>query len=82
MNKFWNKISNQEKKQIVDEAFEHPEKFPRELAWYITDLEVYYLLESSVYRILKSFDLITSSNHLVISASDKFKHSNSEVNEL
>ena len=33
---------------------------PRELAWQFTDREGHFLSESSVYRILKAFDLITS----------------------
>lgn len=81
-NKFWNKIPDREKKHIVDEALEHPEKSPRELAWHITDTEGYYLSESSVYRILKGFDLITSPHYIVMSASDKFKHPTSRVHEL
>ena len=37
--KFWNKIPDHVKEQVVDIALEHPEKSPRELAWFITDLK-------------------------------------------
>ena len=65
---FWNKIPANIKQQVVDIALEHPEKSPRELAWYIVDTQKYYISESSVYRILKSYDLITSPAYIVISA--------------
>ena len=58
--KFWNKIPDHEKQQIVDIALKYAEKSPRELAWFITDNQGYFISESSVYRILKTFDLITS----------------------
>ena len=38
--------------------------------------------ESSVYRILKSYDLITSPAYIVISAADHFKHPTKQVHEL
>ena len=55
-------------------ALEHPEKSPRELAWYITDTRGYYVSESTVYRILKAHDLVTSPVYTVITAQDKFPH--------
>ena len=61
---------------------EGPELTPRELAWYITDTQKYYISESSVYRILKSFDLIASPNYILLSASDKFRNPTKRINEL
>lgn len=40
----------------------------RELAWHITDSREYFISESSVYRILKSHDLMTSPEFVVMSA--------------
>jgi len=80
--KFWNKIPDPIKEQVVDIALEQTEKSPRELACYITDTQDYFISESSVYRILKSHDLITSPNFIVMSAEDKFKHPTKRVNEL
>jgi len=80
--KFWNKIPEQVKEQVVEIALEHPEKSPRELAWFITDNEAYFISESSVYRILKAYDLITSPAYIVVSAKDKFEHPTRRVNEL
>jgi len=80
--KFWNKIPDPIKEQVVDIALTQTDKSPRELAWYITDNQGYFISESSVYRILKSYDLIMSPNYIVMSASDKFKNPTKMVNEL
>jgi len=79
---FWNCIPQAVREQVVQIALEHPEQSPRELAWYITDHEGYFISESSVYRILKRFDLITSPAFIVLKASDKFPHPTQRVNEL
>ena len=63
------------KDQVVEIALERPEQSSRELAWYITDTYGYYISESSVYRILKSHDLVTSPAYILISASDHFEES-------
>jgi len=80
--RFWNKIPDGEKKQVVSVALEYPEKSPRELSCLIIDRNGYFISESSVYRILKSYDLITSPNYIVMTASDKFTHPTTRVNEL
>ena len=81
-NKVWNKIPELVKEQVVDIALDQPEKSPRELAWFITDTQEYYISESSVYRILKTYDLITSPAYVVIAASAQFKHPTKRVHEL
>lgn len=63
-------------------ALKKPELSPRELAWHITDRRGYFISESSVYRILKSFDLITSPAYIVMSAADEFRHKTRRVHEL
>lgn len=80
--KFWNKIPEAVKRQIVDIALKQTDKSPRELAWHITDTQGYFISESSVYRILKSYDLISSPHYIVMSARDKFRHPTKAVNEL
>lgn len=80
--KFWNKIPDPIKQQVVDIALEKTDKSPRELAWHITDTQGYFISESSVYRILKSYDLITSPHYHVMSAKDKFHTPTKEINEL
>jgi len=79
---FWNEIPPWEKQRAVETALSYPEKSPRELAWYITDNMGYYISESTVYRILKAHDLVTSPVYTVISAHDKFPQPTKAVNEL
>ena len=79
---FWNAIPPWEKQRIVETALEHPEMSPRELACHITDKQNYYISESTVYRILKANDLITSPVYMVVSALDKFPQPTKAVNEL
>ncbi len=80
--RFWNAIPPWERKKVVEIALEHPEKSPRELAWHITDKQGYFISESSVYRILKAQNLITSPVYTVIKARDKFPEPTGRVNEL
>lgn len=79
---FWNEIPPWEKKKVVETALDMPDKSPRELAWHITDKQGYYISESSVYRILKAHDLVTSPVYNVITALDKFPQPTRAVNEL
>jgi transposase InsO family protein len=67
---------------VVKTALEHPEKSPRELAWYITDTRGYYISESTVSRILKANDLVTSPVYTAVTARDKFSHPTKAPNEL
>jgi putative transposase len=79
---FWNAIPPWVKKKVVEKALEHLDKSPRELAWYLTDTQGYFISESSVYRILKVNDLITSPAYTVLSAKDKFDQPTTRVNQL
>jgi len=79
---FWNRIPPPVKDQVVDIALDKTDLSPRELAWHITDTYGYYISESSVYRILKAYDLITSPAYIVVSAADRFKQPPRVVHEL
>ena len=81
-HRFWNKIPNHERERVKDIALESPDKSPRELAWHITDTQGYFISESSVYRILRTYDLITSPHYIVMTARDTFKHPTKAINEL
>lgn len=80
--KFWNRIPEETREHVVSIALDKPEMTPRELSCHITDNEGYFISESSVYRILKARDLITSPHYILISASEKFKHLTQRINEL
>jgi putative transposase len=80
--RYWNRIPPTIRKRVVRAALEEPERSPRELAVKLTDRDRYFLSESSVYRILKAHDLITSPAYILISAADRFRHPTRQVNEL
>jgi len=67
---------------VVKTALEIPDLSPRELAWYITDHEGWFISESSVYRILKSRGLITSPTHMVLKVADEFKDKTTGINQM
>ena len=79
---FWNKIPVEVKEQVVQQALELTELSPRELACRITDTKEYFISESSVYRILKSHDLITSPAYILMQAGDSFKNPTRRIHEL
>ncbi len=47
-----------------------------------TDTEKYFVPGASVYRILKSYDLITSPAYVVLSAADEFQDKTTRPNQL
>jgi transposase len=79
---FWNKIPESVQAEIVQLALKYPEKSSRQLAWQFTDEQAYFISESSVYRILKGYDLVQSPVFLMVPASDKFENPTTRVNEL
>jgi transposase InsO family protein/transposase-like protein len=80
--RFWNRIPEDEKAEVVETALDCPEMSPRQLAWHITDTKGTFISESSVYRILKSYDLITSPAYIVLEAADEFRHKTKGIHEL
>ncbi len=47
-----------------------------------TDTEQYFVSESSVYRVLKAHDLITSPAFIVMKAASEFKDKTTAINQL
>ena len=80
--RYWNRIPPQVRQRVVDAALADPARSPRELAWHLTDREGHFLSESSVYRILKAYDLIPSPAFIVLSATKSFRHPTHRPNEL
>jgi len=78
----WNKIPDNVREQIVDLALDEPELAPRELAVKFTDTEQYFVSESSVYRLLKAYDLITSPAYAVIKAANEFHDKTTAPNQM
>ena len=80
--RYWNRIPPRVRQRVVDAALADPERSPRELAWQLTDREGHFLSESSVYRILKAYDLMPSPAFIVLSAGRTFQHPTHRPNEL
>lgn len=79
---FWNCIPDSVQHQIVQLALKHPEKSPRELAWLFTDQEGYFVSESSVFRLLRGYDLIANPAFEVVRATKRFKKPTTRINQL
>ena len=78
----WNKIAEEHCEAIIELALDKPDLSPRELAVHYTENKAYFVSESSVYRLLKEQDLITSPAYILMQASDKFQHPTTRVNEM
>ena len=78
----WNRIPEDIRSRIIDLALDRPELSPRELAVTFTDTEGYFVSESSVYRLLKAHDLITSPAFVVIKAADEFRDKTTAPNQM
>ena len=81
-SRVWNRIPDEVRQRIVYLALDVPELSPRELAVRFTDTENYFVSEASVYRLLKSLDLITSPAFIVIKAADEFREKTTSINQL
>ena len=78
----WNQVPQDHRDAIIELALDQPELSPRELAVRYTDQQAYFVSESTVYRLLKAQDLITSPAYILMQAGDKFQHPSKCVNEL
>ena len=78
----WNRIPDEVRDRVVELALDESELSPRELAVRFTDTNEYFVSESSVYRLLKAMDLITSPAFIVIKAVNEFKDKTTAINQL
>ncbi len=78
----WNQIPQNRRDAIIDLALDKPALSPREIAVSYTDDQAYFVSESTVYRLLKALDLITSPAYILMQASDKFQNPTIRVNEM
>jgi transposase InsO family protein/transposase-like protein len=78
----WNKIAKEHCEAIIEFALDKPDLSPRELAVSYTDTKAYFVSESTVYRLLKEQDLITSPAYILMEASDQFQNPTTCVNEM
>ena len=78
----WTRIPDTVREQLITLALDRPELSPRELAVTFTDTERYFISESSVYRLLKAHDLITSPAVIIIKAASEFKDKTTAINQM
>lgn len=78
----WNRIPDPVRQDIVEFALEEPELSSREVAVAFTDRRRSFVSESSVYRILKANNLITSPAFIPMTAADKFQNPTTAINQL
>ena len=78
----WNQIPKDHREAIIDLALDKSALSPREIAVSYTDDQAYFVSESTVYRLLKAQDLITSPAYILMQASDKFQNPTTRVNEM
>jgi putative transposase len=81
-SRVWNRIGDDIRDQIVELALEETDLSPRELAVRFTDEKRYFVSESTVYRLLRAHDLITSPTYVVIKAADQFHTKTTRPNEM
>lgn len=78
----WNKIPDAIRGELLDMALDIPELSPRELAVRFTDTKGYFVSESSVYRLLKAHDLISSPAFIVMKAASEFRDKTTAINQM
>jgi putative transposase len=81
-SRVWNRIPEPVREKVKDLALKESDLSPRELAVQFTDTEKYFVSEASVYRILKSYDLITSPAYVVVAAANEFRDKTTRPNQL
>jgi transposase InsO family protein len=78
----WNRVPDNIRRDLLDMALDIPELSPRELAVRFTDTKAYFVSESSVYRLLKAHDLISSPAFIVMKAASEFRDKTTAINQM
>jgi putative transposase len=78
----WNAISKPVRDEVLKLALTRTDLSPRELSCQYTDEKCYFVSESSVYRMLKAADLITSPAYVLMQAGARFQHPTTRVHEM
>ena len=78
----WNRIPESYRTKLREVALDRSEDSPREVATFMTDNSGHFISESSVYRILKAVNLITSPNHILVKAANEFKDKTTRIHQM
>ena len=77
----WNRITDDERDDIIEQALQNPEEPPRQLAFLVTDTCGFSVSESTVYRVLKAKGLVPDREVRGFPAGDEYSHKPNRVNE-
>lgn len=78
----WNELSKREVRTVLRYAHRFPDSSPRELAYQITDDDEFSVSESTVYRILKRYDLIRPAVVTGTVAAKQFHQQTTRVHQM
>ena len=77
----WNRVTDEERDSIVEQALLYPEEPPRQIAFLVVDRCGFSVSESTVYRILKAKGLILDREVKGFAAADEYGDKPKQVNE-
>ncbi|MBN2601216.1 MAG: helix-turn-helix domain-containing protein [Candidatus Marinimicrobia bacterium] len=80
--RFWNSLSKAERKQAIQIAFTNPEKAPKDVAREFSQIYGSYISESSVYRILNSFDKFENKKVTLIKGRSRFSETARKTDDI
>ncbi|MBU0711795.1 helix-turn-helix domain-containing protein [bacterium] len=80
--RFWNSLSKAERKQAIQIAFTNPEKAPKDIAKEFSEIYGSYISESSVYRILNSFDKFENKKITLIKGRNRFSETAGDTDNI
>jgi putative transposase len=78
----WNKVAVEEEKLVIDMARSSPELSPRELVFRLVDRNGISISESTVYRILKTEELVRRVEVKGFAAGKEYHHKTKRPNEM
>jgi len=77
----WNRVTDEQRDIVIEQALLHPQEPPRQIAFMVTDTCGFTIAESTVYRILKAKGLIPDREVRGFPAGDEYFEKPTRVNE-
>ena len=77
----WNRVTEEERDAVIEQALRHPDEPSRQIAFRVTDACGFSVSESTVYRILKAKGLVAAREVKGFPAGDEYPDKPTRVNE-